>query len=170
MTRAATYARYSTDRQTDRSIEDQRRNCRERAASEGWAVEAEYADRGISGTTSKRPDFQRMLAAGFGGEFEVLIVDDLSRLSRSQADTLRAIDRLKFDGVRIVGVSDGFDTASKSYKVQAGVRGLINDIYIDDLRDKTRRGLTGRAMNGGWVSVAPTAIGTRGTRRALPGS
>jgi len=118
-------------------------------------VVSEYADRGISGTTGNRPEFQRMLAAASAGEFDVLIVDDLSRLSRNQADTLRTIGRLTFDGIRIIAVSDGFDTASKSYKVQAGVRGLINDIYIDDLKEKTHRGLTGRALDGGWVSVAP---------------
>ena len=79
MLRAATYARYSTERQHDRSIEDQTRNCRDRAAREGWTVVAEYADRGISGATSNRPDYQRMLAAikrvtasGLSGEEAVM--------------------------------------------------------------------------------------------------
>ena len=45
-------------------------------------------------------------------------------------------------------MSDGFDSDSKGYKIHAGVRGLINEIYLDDLREKTHRGLTGRAVKG----------------------
>jgi DNA invertase Pin-like site-specific DNA recombinase len=38
MTRVALYARYSSDNQRDASIEDQLRQCRERAAREGWTI------------------------------------------------------------------------------------------------------------------------------------
>ena len=69
------------------------RNCRDRAAREGWEVVAEYADRGISGATSNRPDYQRMLAAAFAGEFDVLLVDDLSRLARDDVETKQVIRR-----------------------------------------------------------------------------
>ena len=159
MTRAAIYSRYSTERQTDRSIEDQKRNCHERAAREGWMVVSQYADRGISGATANRPDYQRMLAAAFGGEFDLLLVDDLSRLSRDEVEMKRVVRRFVYLGLRLVGVSDGFDTASKGHKLHASVRGLINDIYLDDLREKTHRGLTGRALKG--YSTGGLAYGYR---------
>lgn len=159
MTRAAIYARYSTERQTDRSIEDQQRNCHDRAAREGWTVVSEYADRGISGATSNRPDYQRMLAAALAGEFDVLVVDDLSRLSRDEVEMKRVVRRFVYLGLRLVGVSDGFDTTSKGHKLHASVRGLINDIYLDDLREKTHRGLTGRALKG--YSTGGLAYGYR---------
>ena len=126
MTRAATYARYSTDRQSDKSLEDQARNCRDRAAREGWTIAATYADRGISGATSNRPEYQEMLAAALAGDFEALIVDDMSRLARDEIETQLAVRRLRLRGIRVIGASDGFDTDAKGYRLQAGLRGLMH--------------------------------------------
>lgn len=55
---AAIYARYSSDLQSPRSVEDQFRLCEERAAKEGWEVVERYADHGISGTSLVRPGIQ----------------------------------------------------------------------------------------------------------------
>lgn len=146
--RAAIYARYSTDKQRQSSVEDQNRNCQRFAEREGWKVVAKYADRGISGATSARPEYQRMLADAEAKKFDVLIVDDLSRLARDDIEQKQTIRRFRFRGLRIVGVSDGFDSAAKGFKIVAGVRGLINDIFLDDLRDKTLRGMEGQARKG----------------------
>ena len=146
--KAALYARYSTDKQRDASIEDQFRNCQAYAEREGWEVIARYADRGISGADAGRPQYQAMLADAKAGKFNVLLMDDLSRLSRDEVETRRALRRLPFWGVRVIAVSDGYDSESKGHKVHAGVRGLINEIYLDDLREKTHRGLTGQALKG----------------------
>ena len=148
MTRAATYARYSTDRQSDKSLEDQARNCRERAAREGWTIAATYADRGISGATSNRPGYQDMLAAALAGEFEALIVDDMSRLARDEIETQLAVRRLRLRGIRVIGANDGFDSDAKGYRLQAGLRGLMHAGLLEIIRDQTHRGLTGRALKG----------------------
>uniref|UniRef100_UPI0011DDB2F6 recombinase family protein n=1 Tax=Acidiphilium multivorum TaxID=62140 RepID=UPI0011DDB2F6 len=49
--RVALYARYSTDLQSDASVEDQLRICRTRAEREGWTVVESYSDRAISGAS-----------------------------------------------------------------------------------------------------------------------
>ena len=54
-----------------------------------------------------------------------------------------------------MGVSDGYDSQSKSRKVQRGVRGLMNEIYLDDLKDKTHRGLAGQALKKFWAGGKP---------------
>ena len=69
-------------------------------------------------------------------------------MSRDNAEQLTVLERLRFWGIRTIGISDGYDSASKSHKVVAGVRGIVNDIYLDDLRDKTHRGLEGKALSG----------------------
>jgi site-specific DNA recombinase len=52
--------------------------------------------------------------------------------------------RLEHRGLRIVGVSDGYDTnAGESRKLTRGMRGLVNAIFIDDLRAKTQIGCGG---------------------------
>src|SRR5215472_12331948 len=108
MIRCAIYARFSSDRQKESSIDDQVRNCEHRAAREGWTVTHRYADRAISGSTAERPGYQQMLADAKAKQFEVLLVDDLSRLNRDLEDQIRTRKRLNHWGVRIVSVSDGY--------------------------------------------------------------
>lgn len=145
---AALYCRYSSDRQREASIEDQARNCRRRAETEGWTLVASYEDRAISGATSERPGYRALLTDAEAGRFRVLLVDDLSRLSRDQVEAERTIRRLEPWGIVIVGVSDGYDSRSKSRKVHRDVRNLLNEVYLDDLREKTHRGLEGQARRG----------------------
>ncbi len=146
MTTAAIYTRYSSDAQREASSEDQARNCRRRIEAEGWELGKHYKDEGISGSTSERPGYQSMLTAAEQREFDVLLLDDLSRLSRDQVESERVIRRLEFAGVRILSVSDGYDSESKSRKLQRGFKGLMNEMFLDDLRDKVHRGLEGQAL------------------------
>jgi site-specific DNA recombinase len=146
--KAATYARFSTEKQRDESIEDQVRNCQRYASQHGLSVVHQFEDRAISGTSKNRPGFSSMLAAAQAGEFNVLLVDDLSRLSRDDVETKQVIRRFKFQGLRIVGVSDGYDSNAKGEKIQSTMRGLMNELYLDDLREKTHRGLHGQALAG----------------------
>ena len=145
--KAAIYARYSTDKQRETSIEDQYRNCERYAKREDWKICHRYEDKAISGTSKDRPGYQQMLADAKVKLFDVLLVDDLSRLDRA-GETKQLIKRMKFWGVRVIGVSEGFDSDSKGYKMHAGFAEMKNEAYIDDLSEKTHRGLTGQALKG----------------------
>src|SRR5207302_553557 len=81
------YARFSSDRQREASSEDQARNCRRRIEAEGWQLMQHFKDEGITGSTSERPAYKAMLRAAASGEFGVLLVDDLSRLSSDQIES-----------------------------------------------------------------------------------
>ena len=59
--RAAIYARYSSDNQREASIEDQIRVCRDRIEREGWTLVEVHSDAAISGATTLRPGYQKML-------------------------------------------------------------------------------------------------------------
>jgi site-specific DNA recombinase len=155
--KVALYARFSSDLQRAASIEDQFRNCRKRAESEGWTITATYADAAISGADSARPQYQAMLAAADRREFDVLIVDDLSRLARDQVESERVIRRLEFRGLRLIAVSDGYDSQTKAAtrKIQRTVKGLVNEMRLDELREQVHRGLTGQAEKGYWCGGRP---------------
>ena len=153
--RAALYARFSSDLQRAASIEDQFRNCRKRAATEGWTVVAEFADAAISGSDSSRPQYKAMIAAAGRREFDVLILDDLSRLTRDSVEQETTIRRMEFQGIRIVSTCDGYDSRSASRKIQRGVKGLMNEIFLDDLRQKVHRGLEGQALKRFWCGGKP---------------
>jgi len=153
--RAALYARFSSDLQRATSIEDQFRNCRKRAEGEGWTVVATFADAAMSGSDANRPQYRAMLEAAARREFDVLIVDDLSRLTRDAVECERTIRRLEFAGLRIVATSDGYDSTSKARKVHRGFKGLMNEIFLDDLRERVHRGLTGQAQKHYWCGGRP---------------
>lgn len=148
MQRAAIYARYSSDRQRESSIADQVRNCRQFAEREKLSVEHIYQDHAISGAVTARSGYQDMLAAATAGRFDVLIVDDLSRLSRDEIELKRVLRKFTFQGLRVVGVLDGYDSSRKGHKLQASIYGIKNEIYLDDLREKTHSGMKGRAEAG----------------------
>jgi len=155
--RVVMYARYSSDQQRAASIEDQYRNCRRRTESEGWSVAETYADEAMSGADSNRPQYQAMLAVASRREFDVLLIDDLSRLSRDQVESERVIRRLEFLGIRIIAVTDGYDSETKAAtrKIQRGVKNLINEMRLDELREQVHRGLTGQAMKNYWCGGRP---------------
>ena len=85
--RAVSYARYSSDGQRASSIVDQERNCHRRADAEGWTITARYADAAISGSDNRRPQYLAMQQAAARREFDLLLVDDLSRLTRDSVAT-----------------------------------------------------------------------------------
>lgn len=148
--RVALYARYSSEGQREASIDDQFRNCERYAKREGWQIVERYKDKAISGTKDEtgRDGYAAMLKAARAKQFDVLLVDDLSRLSRDSMKTEEARRLFVYLGVRLIGISDGIDTAAKGHKALSGFKGLMNDIFLDDLRDKTHRGLAGQALKG----------------------
>jgi site-specific DNA recombinase len=151
--RVAAYARYSTEMQREASLDDQLRNCRAYCARQGWPDPVAYTDAAMSGARGDRPGYRSLLAEA--RRYDVVLVDDLSRLSRDSAECTSAVKRLTFAGVRLVGVSDGVDTARKSHKADVGLRSLMSELYLEDLADKTHRGLTGRALAGASAGGLP---------------
>ena len=157
ITRAVLYARYSSDQQRQTSIEDQFRNCRQRVDAEGWKVTATFADEAITGADSRRPQYVAMLASAEEHQFDVLVVDDLSRFARDQVESERAIRRLEFLGIRILAVTDGYDSNSKTSarKIQRGVKNLLNEMRLDELREQVLRGKKGQALKRYWLGGRP---------------
>ena len=150
--RAAIYARYSSENQREASLEDQERLCRQEADRLGYTVTKVYQDAALSGQLNEdqRPGFQAMLVDAKSKAFDVLIVDDASRLSRDTADALRVLKRLEFWGVGFVARADGIDTTTngKGSRLLYGIKSAMNEEFIRDLAAKTHRGLEGRARNG----------------------
>ena len=148
--RCAIYSRFSSDRQSPVSIDDQVRKCREHATRHGWVVLEEhiYADHAVSGTSAERVGLQRLLAAAEQATraFDAILIDDTSRLTRKLADALNLYERLTFAGVRLVAVSQGVDSESSQAEILFGVHGLIDSVYSRELGLKTHRGMQGCAL------------------------
>ena len=151
MTTAAIYARYSTDKQDRSSIDDQVRTARAWARANRLTVTEVFADEATSGSVpvTQRPGGAAMHAAALAAKFEVLILEGLDRLSRDQVDQEQVVRRLEHRGIRIVGISDGYDSNSgESRFMLRGMRGIVNEVYRRDLPPKIRRGLAGQIERG----------------------
>ena len=150
--RCAAYARYSSDKQSPLSIEDQVRKCREYAEQRGWSLLDShiYSDEAVSGATDDRRGLHRLLEAATNKErpFDAVLCDDTSRISRTLKDSFTIHDELRFAGVRLIFVSQGIDTESEQAEVLLATHGIVDSLYIRELAKKTRRGVEGRALTG----------------------
>jgi site-specific DNA recombinase len=146
--KAAIYSRFSTDRQSETSIADQVRVCTEYAERQDWRIVERYEDQGISGAAlGNRPGVLRLQEAALARRIDVVLVTDLSRLSRSNGDLSKMIDRLVAKGVRVVGVQDGYDSARRGHKLQAGLSGIIGEAFREMVKDRTYAALESRAKD-----------------------
>ena len=141
--RIAIYARYSSDNQRDASIEDQIRLCQEKADREGWTVAQCYTDHSISGASLMRPGIQALMQDAQAGRLDMVLAESLDRLSRDQEDIAGVYKRLSFASIRMVTLSEG-----PISELHIGLKGTMGALYLKDLADKTRRGLSGRVHQG----------------------
>jgi site-specific DNA recombinase len=141
--RTVIYARYSSDRQRDASIEDQIRLCRERIEREGWHYLHAYIDRATSGASALRRGYQTLLEDSRRGQFDIVVAEALDRLSRDQEDVAGLFKRLSFAGIRLITLAEG-----EISELHVGLKGTMNALFLKDLADKTRRGLRGRVSEG----------------------
>jgi len=154
--KAAIYARYSSDNQRPESIDDQISACRELAAARGFSVDPThvFTDKAKSGALRERPGLEALLAAARDHQFHAVLVDDLSRLSRDNYFLLTLYAELRFRGVRIISRADSLDSEDHHAKLGFQMRGIVNELYLDDLRERTLRGQKGQKARGFTVGEA----------------
>jgi DNA invertase Pin-like site-specific DNA recombinase len=144
MKKAVIYARFSTDLQNERSIEDQVTLCRDYTSREGMNVVEVYEDKARSGgSVMGRGGLLRLLDQAREQSFDVVVVEALDRLSRDMEDLAGIHKRLSFLGIEIRAVHEGVVNT-----VLVGLRGLVGQLYREDNAHKVRRGLAGRVGQG----------------------
>src|SRR6266700_2203928 len=150
--RCAAYARYSSDLQSPSSIEDQLRKCREYATLRGFEfIEQQvYIDQALSGVGYDRPGLRALMAAAISQSrlFDVILVDDSSRLSRDTKDALTIFERLNFAGIRLIAISQGIDSQHEQAQVLVTVHGMVDSLYVQELAKKNHRGMDGSMLRG----------------------
>jgi site-specific DNA recombinase len=155
------YGRYSTDKQSEASIEDQLRECRRTCERLGLpAPSMLFEDRAKSGkSTTGRAGLERLLATAATptpGVRRILVVEAIDRLGRNLFDGMDTVRRLHRDaGIRIV-TADGRDSDNSVFKMALMADTMAADLYLDNLKLHTRRGLEGRVLSAGvWIGRSP---------------
>ena len=164
MTNLAIYARYSCDKQNETSLEDQIRRCTELAQRHGLSVSKDliYTDAAVSGTDkgdALREGYRRLREDWDAGKFDVLVVDEFSRLSRDNVEQAVLQKRLeKSRRVRLI-TADGVDTQDPDWQLRLGFQGLIAQQESRKLSYRVDRGMVGQ-LERGYMIAAP-AFGYR---------
>jgi site-specific DNA recombinase len=142
--RAFIYARYSTDLQNEKSVEDQVALCKSYARNLGLTVVGSDYDRAKSGaSTFGRTGLTRILEAAKSGAFDVLISEAPDRISRDMADLAGIHKALEFRGIEMNCVNGGrMDT------IQIGMHGVVGQMQREEGARKVRRGMAGVVRDG----------------------
>lgn len=183
--RAAVYARHSSSKQNPKSCDEQILRIRrlvdrdeiksqkfiERPIiiDERWVIK----DEAISGRTTDRSGYQHLADAMSGKTkpFDVLLVDDLSRLNRDLGNMLGFCQMARARGVEVIGVSDNVSSEGMNSRMFITVKGMINDFTNEAHAARTLRGMEMKVLKGlscgdmpyGYKS-APTRIDREGSK------
>ena len=140
---AVLYARYSSDKQREASIDDQLRVCRDWCERERVDVVAEYKDYALSGKTDHRPEFRRMIANAPESDYVVVYMFD--RFSRDRYDAATYKKSLRECGVRVISAMEKVEDTPEG-GLQEGLLEILSEYYVKDLARKVRRGMEGNAL------------------------
>ncbi len=138
---AALYCRLSRDDNMDtefNSIQNQKKILQKAAKEKGYIDTLFFVDDGITGTTMKRPGFQKMITAIEAGYISAVFVKDLSRLGRNYIEVGRLTEEFfpQYD-VRLVAVSDGVDSDEGDNEFTP-FRNIMNEWYAKDISKKRK--------------------------------
>ena len=147
MKKIVIYARYSSDRQTEQSIEGQLRVCHEYAERNNYVVVHEYIDRALSGTTDRRPAFLQMIEDSKKKEFEFVLVYQLDRFARNRYDSANYKMRLKKNGVRVLSARENISDDASGILMESVLEGMA-EYYSAELSQKVKRGVRESLMKG----------------------
>lgn len=147
--RAAAYARYSTDNQTENSIDTQLAAINNYCKQNGHSIVSTYIDMAMTGTNTERPDFQRMLDAAKSRQFDCVIIYDLTRGSRDVGDWFNFRKLMRSLNVEVLSTTEklgSIDNPSE-FLTELLTAGLGQHMVLQT-RQKSIAGVAQRAKQG----------------------
>jgi DNA invertase Pin-like site-specific DNA recombinase len=158
------YLRFSDENSNPRSLDQQLLNVLNRARRDGVLVPWQYvlADAAVSGTLACRRGYtlaKTLVEQRAESGVAWFLIDDLSRMSRNTIESLRLGELATETGVRVVGASDGFDSANPQSALLLPVLGSMNEAFITQLRSKVKRGMDDAFRRGD--NIQPPGVGYR---------
>ena len=157
---AALYCRLSRDDNMDtesNSISNQKKILQKAAKEKGYTDTLFFVDDGITGTTMKRPGFQKMIQAIENGYISAVFVKDLSRLGRNYIEVGRLTEEFfPAHDVRLVAVSDGVDSDEGENEFTP-FKNIMNEYYARDISKKRR--IVNKMKGNSGVPLSPPPYG-----------
>ena len=138
MKTAVIYARYSSENQTEQSIEGQLHVCEEYARTHDILILNTYIDRAMTGMNDNRPDFQRMIKDSAKHEWDYILVYKFDRFSRNKYETAIHKKALKDNGVKVLSATEHIPDSPEGIIFESMLEGFkrSNGHNISNLRTK----------------------------------
>lgn len=140
---AVIYARFSSSKQREASIDDQLRVCTRWCLENGYSIVGTYCDRAASGRTDDRPRFQEMIANA--GESEIVLVYMMDRFSRDVYDAPIYKRKLRDKGVRVVSATESMPDGPEAMLMES-IYEAMAAMESEHTSIRTRRGMDGNAL------------------------
>ena len=150
MKTAVIYARYSSDSQSEQSIEGQLRVCQQFAKNNDIIILETYIDRAMTGTNDARPDFQRMIKDSNKRQWDYVIVYKLDRFSRNKYEATIHKHTLKENGIKILSAMENIPDTPEGIILESLLEGM-NQYYSAELSQKVLRGLKESYLKGNFT-------------------
>ena len=139
------------------SIQNQRKILQKAAKDKGYTDTIFFVDDGITGTTMKRPGFQKMLTAIEAGYISAVFVKDLSRLGRNYIEVGKLTEEFfPLHDIRLVAVSDGVDS-DEGEDDFTPFKNIMNEYYAKDISKKRR--IVNKMKGNAGVPLSPPPYG-----------
>lgn len=151
---AVGYCRYSSTAQREESIAAQKRAIGHYCVLGGYEIVEWYCDEAISGTTDKRPEFQRLIADIQNNKVKTLIVHKLDRFSRNKKDTFEYLDLCEDCGVKVISVTEPIGNSPADRMLLTVISG-INEYYVQNLSTEVMKGMKENAYKCLWAGGKP---------------
>lgn len=140
MKTAVIYARYSSERQTEQSIEGQLRDCNEYATRNGIVVIDTYIDRAMTGTNDNRAAFQKMLKDCEKRAWDYVLIYKTDRFGRNKYEIAVHKHTLSINGIKLIPVKENIPDGPEGIILESLLEGMA-EYYSAELSQKVKRGM-----------------------------
>ena len=147
---AVIYARYSSENQTEQSIEGQIRVCTEYAKNNGIVIADTYIDRAMTGTNDNRPDFQRMMQNCKERQWDIILVYKFDRFSRNKYETAIHKKTLSDNGIKLVSATEYLPDTPERIIMESMFEAYA-EYYSAELSQKVKRGMRESRLKGNFT-------------------
>lgn len=157
MTRAALYARVSTYEQNP---ESQLLDLRKLAEQRGWEITETYVDHGVSGTRTRRPALDKLMADAARHRFDVVAVAGFDRMARSVRHLLETLDELHRLGIEFLSLRENIDTAAPLGRAIFVIVGAVSELERSLIVERVRAGMRRARLEGRHIGRRPLELDT----------
>lgn len=160
--RVLIYVRVSTNKQAEEgySIPQQIDRLNKYCDAMGWQVAKVYTDDGYSGGNLDRPAIKQLVKDLEKGNADIVLVDKLDRLSRSQFDTLYMIQKVfEPNNIGFVSRAEAFDTSTAFGKAMVGLLSVFAELERSKIKERMADGKEGRAKEGKYKGGGKISVG-----------